>query len=683
MYGKIFLNDFKKFVIYGQDEREYYLDNIKKNLKKDDIVIFNNSSSTGNRRKVRDLEVFSPRGIDKQNLKKIYEKWNQEATRESNDLFAITEKAKEIQSGKKIFVIGRKGVGKSALAKHLLNSEEFIGDIYSFENFPFKEFYLLESEGFSHSKYKPVWEIMYLSFAITLLIKHKDTPALVKKKTYDYLAKLNGTNFLNKFSDYLQNTLAKITGAGVSSVIGVDPVAILNLVGEAVESSKDKSVKFLHDELNSIVKDLKELISSFGEFPKILIAFDQLDEEYKARNDIDSDRYSDVIKSLFAASQAIDADHLGIQPLVLLRDDIYNSFEGANKTKYFDKTLELNWTPGELKEVIQFRLNKTFGYPVERSFDRVWLDIFTPFFYRIHGANQEGAGSGKNMGSSYECFIRHTTRTPRDCIQLLINITKKMVVNQSKYCDHDLFKSARNDMGDYFRQQIIDAAHVSQPQINDVFRIITENSQSLTNLFSKSKLKKLIHEELPDSKLNVDDLLKTLYDVAAIGISSIDQKKYRAKYTGADTYYLRKIELIRLHPILALKLGMNVSVTGNNSDELVNAKHKIDDDQLSDEIEAKIKKEFFDLEMINSSNSIEDITNRLKVKFWTFECVEVNKEDLYANFFHRKFEEKITLKLIESSLPIKDQFYACDVTVEFEESTNKNLYVIKSYKAID
>ena len=71
-------------------------------------------------------------------LKKITETWHLEARQESREFFFYIDEVGMLREGKKCYVIGRKGMGKTAISEYLYKSKEpqAFSERLSFNNFP-------------------------------------------------------------------------------------------------------------------------------------------------------------------------------------------------------------------------------------------------------------------------------------------------------------------------------------------------------------------------------------------------------------------------------------------------------------------------------------------------------------------------------------------------------------------
>ena len=114
--------------------------------------------------------------------------------------------------------------------------------------------------------------------------------------------------------------------------------------------------------LNEKVENLENFLLRNMTKKSFYLLFDELDEDYKnIQETYGNSEYLDLLTSLFKAVQDIRGifkkKDLALYPVVLLRDDIYDLIHDADKTKWRDLSVPLNWSIGEIKFLIKYRLN--------------------------------------------------------------------------------------------------------------------------------------------------------------------------------------------------------------------------------------------------------------------------------------------------------------------------------------
>ncbi len=110
-------------------------------------------------------------------LAKISE-WQLEAKSEDNlRYFYHLNEVDLILQGKKNYLIGRKGTGKTAISEHIAKMGNGTAGIYteklSFNNFPFNELYELNNKKYtSPNQYITLWKYLIYSFICRMMLKN-------------------------------------------------------------------------------------------------------------------------------------------------------------------------------------------------------------------------------------------------------------------------------------------------------------------------------------------------------------------------------------------------------------------------------------------------------------------------------------------------------------------------------
>ncbi len=109
---------------------------------------------------------------------------------------------------------------------------------------------------------------------------------------------------------------------------------------------------------------LEDIIYDYIDSSKYYVIFDELDEDYREIKDKESfQTYSFLLTSLFKAVQDIKSVFLKkknchIYPVIFLRDDIYSVIRDADKTKWQDYIVEIEWTVEKIKDLLAYRISK-------------------------------------------------------------------------------------------------------------------------------------------------------------------------------------------------------------------------------------------------------------------------------------------------------------------------------------
>ncbi len=598
--------------IYGENGRTYFI-TPETPIPDGAYVAFERLSSEDGRPRAKITRVIGDTPPHRSALGACLKAWDQEATRDSGP-FVHTRVYEEIRDGRKCLIIGRKGVGKSAIVKQLLH-EMPVGQVFSFDQFNFQEFYKFREPGFTHSRYKPLWIILYVALALSILARHPETPESLKKRLRD-LKGLRGVSQAPRAVSMLHSLFEHPLLETLSAAANLTPLAPVNVIPLiksflATLRKREKEAGADAENLQATQDELVNYYRSLEQKPRVVVAFDQLDEEYKQSN---SNDYADLIESLFAATSWLadqnrnEATALDIQPVVLLRDDIFETkFETNNKTKYRTYITTPEWTHHNLREVLRSRLASAVpGNACPADFDDLWLSVFVPFFPK----NERKLNADRSIGidsehfiSSYECFIRHTSRTPRDCIELLKSCFASFLKagNEAKVrCDHEIFRDARSEFAKYFYEQILDSTKTALPRIDEILEALREQCQGdptigkdkfadyikpylepvpgeervdrlLETLASTNEAegRKIVLTEIAElkariaaaQKAQVSNILDALWSASAIGLLD-EHYVFRARYLVNEPFAVKGNDRIVFHPALGIQLRLNISIAG-------------------------------------------------------------------------------------------------------------------------
>ncbi|WP_216389274.1 P-loop ATPase, Sll1717 family, partial [Arcanobacterium phocae] len=342
----------------------------------------------------------------------IQKEWKLEAKRERQSYFYFVNEAKELLSGSKCFVIGRKGEGKTALAQYIYNQSEYnqFTAKMTFKDVPFNTIYKLTDDSFTKpNQYSSIWKYLIYITVCKQMIKNNSIDSVFRKQLGEI------------FPD--ENTkLAKLIKKYTVREFGI---RILN-IGMNIEREE------AHEETTWIeaMSLLEDIIIENIDDSKYYIVFDELDEDYKNfQSDQERTNYFDMVTGLFKAVQDVratfDERNKNVFPIIFLRTDIYDQITYSDKNKWSDSIINIVWTPDKLKALLRHRLNVLFeNEPTHLSFDVCWKQIF--------GTSEMsyGANGVKKMGS-FEYILRSTQNRPRDFIKYFQECAKQALNNNS------------------------------------------------------------------------------------------------------------------------------------------------------------------------------------------------------------------------------------------------------------
>ena len=440
-------------------------------------------------------------------LRAVYEEiadWKLEAKLEDNArYFYHVGEVQRIEEGKRSFVIGRKGCGKTAVSEYLCRKQ--VHDTFSvkltFKNFPFNELYALRDTGYAGPhQYITLWKFLIYSHVCQLMAGNENVEPKLKAELY---------------SEYIENqapTLPRRINKWLDREFGV------NIFGNGVTIGAPPGPADNQKNLISRVDALEDVILKSLDNSKYLIVFDELDEDY--RNIMDArqnEQYSSLITGLFKAVQDVRAvfskNNFHLYPIVFLRDDIYELIQDSDKTKWNDLKVALDWDVDRIKALIAFRISRAIdATSIPFTFEEAWHCLFFRTQVRL-GTN------GKNSIHSFDYIARSTQLRPRDFIQYLKACCEEQLMREGNIglIGSRVIKKVDNSFSNYLKSELIDEIHGILPDISIIFDIL---SQLRKWSFSIKEFIDAYNRQLKRSNLKERDptfILQVLFLFSVIG----------------------------------------------------------------------------------------------------------------------------------------------------------------------
>lgn len=425
------------------------------------------------------------------------EEWKLEAKLESTaKYFYHTKTIDRLSNGKKLYVVGRKGTGKTAICEHLISidRESYFSQKITFKNFPFNILYeLSDSEYTQPNQYITIWKYLIYSVVCNMLI---DNPR-VDRKTRKNLRNV----FKQDIKDILPRAITdwtsfkfdlKILGSGVG--IGASKTETDNKVAD----------------ISRGVEYLESLIRAQSDSSTYMILFDELDEDYKPTGIKKDNRYISLLTSLFKAVQDIRSvlGNYRVLPVVFLRNDIYNIIQDSDKNKWSDYKIELDWNQDSLKNLLAFRISRSFPSNNEiLPFLQAWGLAFT----------QEDILLDGTFLSIFSYIKECTHNRPRDFIKYIQICAESALEKGSSRISSSIVQASEKAFSNYLRAEIEDEAYGVIPEIKQILNLFTKlRSRNI----EVSEFRKIYQSELEKENITERDyryVLEILFSFSAIG----------------------------------------------------------------------------------------------------------------------------------------------------------------------
>ena len=452
-------------------------------------------------------EIFTSEEIEDRSLEEVnreliveVSKWKREAKAEDSQRYFwhVTE-VDQIARGEAYFVIGRKGTGKTAICEHLHQNQAHntFSEKLSFKNFPFNELYSHKNAKYTTpNQFISIWKYLIYSSVCRLMLENQALDESLREK----LAPLYDDN----------TSLSRRINRWVTKEFG------LSLFGLSLKISNNTNPKEPTD-WTQHVDFLEDLLRQHGaDSATYYILFDELDEDYR---DIigkeQYNQYASLITSLFKAVQDIrttfsSPEASRIFPVIFLRDDIYDIVKDADKNKWGDFRVDLNWDSERIKRLISFRLSRALDSQSEKSlpFEESWRKLF--------GSRRINVGSSQKKIDTFEFISRSTLLRPRDFVAYL-QVCAKHAVDNDVQITPSVLRYVDKGFSNYLRQELQDELFAILPDIENIFDAISQlrkwnfSIPELENAYRLQVDQGFIQEK------NVKFVLQVLYLFSAIG----------------------------------------------------------------------------------------------------------------------------------------------------------------------
>jgi len=436
---------------------------------------------------------LDPRDID----------WGSDSAEADQNLlkyFVKPVQLKRLKEQRKQFVVGRKGAGKSAIRKKLLDELRVVQNSVNIEILPSQS--IFSSLRLDDEINKNFAEEIFFQYAWLTHCFNKALEAIGASQegkftvgsyaaARDFALKRGTANFdfLEGIRDLAQRI--KIKGGNKLGDLGIQI---------------EKSLREISD-INSLEYHLKKMAA---DGVKITFLIDDLDLGWD-----NSSLSNKILQGLLLASHYIRALNPNLQCIVFIRDDMYRLLlQGTQHSDKFRESVLLKWESEGLQEVLAERIKFNFE-SADQKMPEEKDDILNFVF-------------PKNIGSSgaMNWIIERTLSRPRELIQFAKLYTENL---SSAEPNSDVLKSVEET---YSRMKLEDlcAEYKNQyPDLKGIFdhwraRFFRQKyhltKEELTNviltILADCKINQPWFVQLKD-KVDVEGLSKILYDIGFVG----------------------------------------------------------------------------------------------------------------------------------------------------------------------
>jgi energy-coupling factor transporter ATP-binding protein EcfA2 len=408
--------------------------------------------------------------------------------------FLKTQAVSDIEAGKALVVLGRKGSGKTAIAKYFEQSGPgYLSTSLSLRDYPWKMHEQRVNTGASQiESYVSSWRYLIAVKSLSMLLERSNNHSSDSQRSALAFLHDNYGGVRPTLADILRPPRIKLTKASFQpSIMG-------NSIGGVDLETAKGNVAHEIDALTDILLETALTIGSQIGCKKILLHFDELDQGLA---EID-DTHQKMIVGLVLACRSVRANSLfgvNISPIAYLRTDIWDEFRFSDKNKIsHTSAVELEWSSDSLFALINERIKAKLGARYS------WDDL-------DDGSLMRGSQSKWNH------IVSRTFLRPRDVIQFLncaLQVSLGRIPDSDRFDNEDI-QLAREPYSRYLKQELDDELGPHWESWTDSLRVFSELA---TITFSRSDFVEAYEQR--KSKKNIydsDEALEKLYKFSIIG----------------------------------------------------------------------------------------------------------------------------------------------------------------------
>jgi len=441
----------------------------------------------------------------KLNLFRGLKKWQVDARLEPTTWFYESENIDELLNGEKMFVIGRKGTGKTAISQHInnLNSFDTFSEELNFKSFPFSELYEFGNTTLGYqNQHRNLWKyLIYISILRMMSQNERIDNNILSKLREVFPPDLYGINNLSsKLSKYKLNE-----------------VKLEILSGMISASFENKAKSFSEMDLSEKNEILETIIITNIDNSKYYILFDDLDEDFS--NQQFHYEYFSLLRGLFKSAldtKYLFSDKINIRPIIFLRSDIYNNpgLIDDNKNRWDDFKLDLIWNEFKVKKLLAFRISRVIKPNGEiLNYEEISNFLFEKEFVST------------NFGEKriFDFISEQTYLRPRDFIIFFKKLAERAIMLQTENLNV-LLRAVSKSYSNSLRTDIASECLSVISAINEILTIV---SHIRKNIFYFEDFRVKYEEESVSHNHNLTsiEVLRVLFNYSVIGNITKDNLK--------------------------------------------------------------------------------------------------------------------------------------------------------------
>lgn len=478
------------------------------------------------------------------------------------DCFEDHEAFLAVKNRARFLVVGRKGSGKTAIFKNMLQKagHDYFCFGHTFSDYPWHHHDLQARVGIPDvDKFTHSWKYLILLTASKIVLNF-DQSLPFDHESMELMARIERF-VVDTYGTRDPDVTQLFTP---SKTLKLKPHFELDWkilkAGISPESVPMGELPIIVQELNTNL--LKYALRCLNPQHEYFICFDQLDLGF----DPSSGDYTNRLIGLLLAARDINvAAHQSGKRLfvaIFLRDDIYDTLHFEDKNKLTENFLSLiEWDTPRTDKTLRGLMEKRFRVVLGDS--PTWADVFDE--------TKEMPGHQ----TKYQHILDRTYLRPRDVIKFTNSVLRQYQSRKSKEsAAGDKFENidlnnARSEYSNYLMNELDDEIHKHLPHYQDLVELLRKVGvwqfapEEFAKHYSQAKFAAQVG--------SVNDALEQLYDFSLLGFYRPGGKGYGGseyvfKYKEPKTKFELTSTRFRVHPGLIDVLGLKRFTVGESDD---------------------------------------------------------------------------------------------------------------------
>jgi hypothetical protein len=435
------------------------------------------------------------------------------------DYFVAIPEYQDILDGKKRYIVGRKGTGKTAICEKIrLDAVEeplWFTSAMSLKSFPVALVRDLRDKTYrDKSQFVPAWTFLIATEFARLVVR--DEAAQPREIVYD-LERFLKENFPAENFSFAE-TLTTLSRKQAKVVV---KPSWLELGSEASTQTEAKINVHYQRATDALVHRLSQIRTESVYF----IFMDELDEGYRAGDSGLRLILLALLRAVENIASDLGADSGPYRPIAVLRSDIFDALEDNDINKLDDYIVRLRWRASadaecSLRTIIDARIRASLDMAPERD---PWHEL----------AKENDPSLPGGVDSLWTYICGRTFERPRDVVKYLKECRK---AKSSGMLTFQHVRNAEHTYSDWFYRELKDEIHSHLPVWHQSLEALTRigvGKFPIARLLRELNADMEIGKWIEESRLPAERVASILFNFGVIG--TIDENgTWLFKYKDGD-----------------------------------------------------------------------------------------------------------------------------------------------------